>query len=68
VTFKHTTMNDKSRQPDFLRVGLQEQEIAELMQRYPKLTRTEIADIVSAKGPMRHHVEQELARLSDAKR
>ena len=62
-------MVDKSAKGDGeLRVSLQERDLAELMQLYPKLTRTEIADVVSARGPMRHDVEKELDRLSRVKR
>ena len=61
-------MNDEARKADQLRVSLQERDLAELMHRYPKLTRTEIADVISARGPMRWDVEKELERLSAAKR
>jgi hypothetical protein len=50
------------------RVSLQERDLADLMERYPKLTRTEIADVISARGPMRQEVEGELERLSRSKR
>ena len=61
-------MSDKSPKADQLRVSLQERDLAELMERYPKLTRTEIADVISGRGPMRRDVEDELERLSRAKR
>ena len=47
-----------------LRVMLQEDEVLELMMRFPKLSRTEIADVISRAGPMRTAVEIELARIS----
>ena len=61
-------MNDGPRQRDVLRVTLQEPEVQSLMERFPKLTRTEIVDIITRKGPMRAVVEAELARISNAKR
>ncbi len=51
-----------------MRVGIQERELLELMERYPKLTRTEITDVISRNGPMRNAVEAELDRISTAKR
>jgi len=51
-----------------LRVMLQEDEVLELMMRFPKLSRTEIADVISRTGPMRTAVEIELARISHFKR
>jgi hypothetical protein len=53
---------------DLLRVTLHASEISSLMERYPKLARTEIVDVVTRVGPMRKDVERELARLSGAKR
>jgi hypothetical protein len=47
-----------------LRVMLQEDEVLELMMRFPKLSRTEISDVISRTGPMRAAVEIELARIS----
>lgn len=61
-------MSDDSRRSGHLRVSLREQDLEELMRRYPKLARTEIADVISARGPMRREVEEELERLSAAKR
>ena len=61
-------MDDKLPVKHELRVILQERELADLMERYPKLTRTEIADVIRARGPMRRDVEDELERLSKAKR
>lgn len=61
-------MNDKPSRPDDLRVSLQERDLADLMQRFPKLTRTEIADVISGRGPMRSAVEEELDRISLTKR
>jgi len=55
--------------PDrLLRVSLQEPDVRDLMDQFPKLTRTEIADVITREGPLRHRVEAELARLSDGKR
>lgn len=51
-----------------LRVTLYEHDMQSLMQMFPKLTRTEIADIVSRHGPMRAAVEAELERISRLKR
>jgi hypothetical protein len=51
-----------------LRISLLEQDIQELMLRFPKLSRTEICDIITRDGPMRDHVETELERLSRNKR
>ena len=51
-----------------LRVTLQEHEVQSLMEQFPKLTRTEISDIVTRHGPMRATVENELARVSGLKR
>ena len=51
-----------------LRVTLQEHEVQSLMAQFPKLTRTEISDIVARHGPMRAAVETELARVSGFKR
>jgi hypothetical protein len=51
-----------------LRVSLLEQDINELMSRYPKLSRTEICDVITREGPMRNTVEAVLDRLSNGKR
>jgi hypothetical protein len=51
-----------------LRVTLLEQDILELMDRFPKLSRTEISDVITRDGPMRGTVESELERLSNGKR
>ncbi len=61
------SMNDSSRHT-VLRVTLHEHEVQSLMQQFPKLTRTEISDIVTRHGPMRATVETELARVSSFKR
>lgn len=63
-------MPDKptQRAEDLLRVTLQGTEVLSLMARYPKLTRTEITDVVTRVGPMRVEVERELVRLSNLKR
>ena len=58
----------KKRVEDILRVTLQGTEVLSLMARYPKLTRTEITDVVTRVGPMRVDVERELERLSALKR
>lgn len=51
-----------------LRVSLREADIGELVARFPKLSRTEITDIISTAGPMRTAVERELTRVSATKR
>ena len=61
-------MKDKPSRPGDLRVSLQERDLADLMERFPKLTRTEIADVISGRGPMRSDVEDELGRISLTKR
>jgi hypothetical protein len=53
---------------DFLRVSVRERDVNELMERFPKLTRTEISDVITRSGPMRAAVEAELRRLSSVKR
>ena len=50
-----------------IRVSLREPDILELMEEYPKLSRTEITDAVTHHGPMRVDVEVELRRLSSIK-
>jgi hypothetical protein len=60
-----------SREPpnsDFLRVTLHEQDLQSLMHQFPKLTRTEISDVVLKHGPLRASVESELKRISSTKR
>ena len=51
-----------------LRVTLHEHEVQSLMEEFPKLTRTEISDIVTRHGPMRGDVEAELEKVSRLKR
>ena len=51
-----------------LRVSVHEHEIQALQERYPKLTRSEVLDIIGRKGPMRDEVESELERISAIKR
>lgn len=51
-----------------LRISSHEHEIHDLMGKYPKLTRTEVMDVIRRLGPMRAAVESELDRLSAAKR
>ena len=53
---------------DMLRVTLHEHDMSALMQQYPKLTRTEISDVVTRHGPMRAMVEAELEKVSRFKR
>jgi hypothetical protein len=60
-------MNHTSK-TDMLRVTLHEHEIQSLMEQYPKLTRTEISDVVTRHGPMRAAVEMELEKVSRLKR
>ena len=60
----HTMTLDPKRE---LRVSLREPDILELMNGFPKLTRTEISDTVTRHGPMRVDVEAELRRLSALK-
>jgi hypothetical protein len=38
------------------------------MEQYPKLTRTEVVDVIGRHGPFRSTVELELGRISAAKR
>jgi hypothetical protein len=54
--------------PPLLRVSLHEQDMSSLMEQFPKVSRTEISDVVSNHGPMRHDVERELERISSRKR
>ena len=63
-------MQFDSQKPAFtaLRVTQQEHEVRELMDQFPKLTRTEISDVIQRAGPMRAAVEAELERLSASKR
>ena len=61
-------MNDNSSRNDLLRVSLQEHDVQSLMDEYPKLTRTEISDIVRRHGPVRAAVVAELGRISALKR
>jgi len=53
---------------DFLRVSVHEHDIQLLMDQYPKLTRTEVVDVIGRNGPVRSEVESELQRISAAKR
>jgi hypothetical protein len=63
MEFDHTSPGFEA-----LRVTLQDHDLCDLLERFPKLSRTEIADAVMRAGPMRSRVERELARLSDQKR
>ena len=51
-----------------LRVSVHEYEIQALQERFPKLSRTEVLDIIGRKGPIRTEVESELERVSAIKR
>jgi hypothetical protein len=51
-----------------LRVSSHEHEIHALLERFPKLTRTEVVDVIGRHGPMRTPVESELEKISAAKR
>ena len=53
---------------DWLRVSVHEHDIQLLMSQYPKLTRTEVVDVIGRQGPIRSAVESELQRISAAKR
>ena len=53
---------------DVLRVTSHEHEIRLLLQKYPKLTRTEVVQVIDRRGPMRAAVETELDKISAAKR
>jgi hypothetical protein len=53
---------------DFLRVSVHEHDIQLLMDQYPKLTRTEVVDVIGRRGPVRSEVESELEKISAAKR
>ena len=50
------------------RISIHEDDIQQLMGRFPKLTRTEVLDVIGRHGPMRGLVEAELERISSAKR
>lgn len=52
----------------WLRVMLNDASLKDLMDKYPKLARTEIADVISRHGPMLSDVEAELLRISAWKR
>ena len=52
----------------WLRVTLSDASLKELMERFPMLARTEIADVIQRHGPMREVVESELKRISSRKR
>ena len=59
-------MNDDTGK--WLRVLLSDANLKELMERFPMLARTEIADVIQRHGPMREAVETELQRISSRKR
>ena len=53
---------------DGLHVSSYEHEIALLLEKYPKLTRSEVVYVIEQHGPMRAAVELELGRISALKR
>jgi len=53
---------------DLLRVSSHEHELELLLQKYPKLARTEVVRAIDRHGPMREAVEAELERISALKR
>ncbi len=59
-------MND-SPKDEVLRVTLHEHDMRTLMEQFPKLTRTEISDVVARRGPMRSAVLAELEKISGFK-
>jgi hypothetical protein len=60
-------MNQDASKRDMLRVSLLDGDVQDLMGQFPKLSRTEICDVISREGPMREAVEHELARISAKK-
>jgi hypothetical protein len=64
----HPPMTRDTSAEHVLRVSSHEHEIQSLMERFPKLTRTEVADVIGRTGPMRGVVEAELEKISAAKR
>ena len=52
---------------NLLRVTLHEDDMRSLMNEFPKLSRTEISDIVMNFGPMRRDVEAQLETISARK-
>ena len=53
---------------NMLRVTLHEEDLRSLMEQFPKLSRTEISDVVMNHGPMRSDVERQLEIVSARKR
>ena len=51
-----------------LRVTLHEHDMRLLMEQFPKLTRTEISDVITRHGPMRAAVIDHLEKVSSLKR
>ena len=49
-------------------VSSHEHELQLLLEKYPKLTRSEVVQVIDHRGPMRAPVELELERLSTLKR
>jgi bisphosphoglycerate-dependent phosphoglycerate mutase len=66
---KNPNMTSKGNHPrDMLRVTLHEDDLRTLMEQFPKLSRTEISDVISNHGPLRADVERALERISERKR
>ena len=53
---------------DLLRVSVHEHDVQELLGAYPKLSRTEVMDVIARNGPIRSAVESELEKISATKR
>ena len=53
---------------DGIWVSGHEHEIQLLLEKYPKVSRTEVVDVIDHRGPMRASVEAELEKLSTLKR
>ncbi|HEX4334132.1 MAG TPA: hypothetical protein VH040_18485 [Usitatibacter sp.] len=51
----------------WLAVMVNEASLKELMERFPKLARTEISDVITHHGPRREAVVEELQRISSRK-
>ena len=51
-----------------LRVTLHEHDMQSLMEQFPKLTRTEISDVITRHGPIRAAVVDHLEKVSALKR
>jgi hypothetical protein len=64
----HIQMPSETQRNDQLRISIHEHDIQSLLEQYPKLTRTEVLDVIGRHGPMRTAVVTELERISSAKR